>query len=313
MARAIWSGTISFGLVSVPVKLFPATEQKDIRFHQFKKGTDQRVRNKRVAEKSGREVDYDDIVKGYEVDKGEYVIVEPEELEQVAPEPTRTIEIEDFVDLAEIDPIYFEKSYYLAPEQDAGAERAYALLLRAMDDEQRVAVGHFVMRTKQYLAAIRPMGKILVLATLFFPDEVRAVEEVPNVPVRRQASDRELKMARQLIDSLEAEWDPKRYHDTYRERVLKLIRDKAKGKEVVLPESTSAPKVADLMEALRQSIEATKKGKRPAEVAVQGQPDAADLEALPKGDLVKRASELDIPGRSSMTKGQLVKALRKAS
>src|SRR5439155_22793716 len=133
------------------------------------------------------EVDYDDIVKGYEVDKGEYVIVEPEELEQVAPEPDRAIEIEDFVDLAEIDPIYFEKSYYLAPEQDAGAERAYALLLKAMDDEQRVAIGHFVMRTKQYLAAIRPMGKALVLATMFFPDEVRSVEEVPNVLVRRHA------------------------------------------------------------------------------------------------------------------------------
>jgi DNA end-binding protein Ku len=313
MARAIWSGTISFGLVSVPVKLFPATEQKDIRFHQFKKGTDQRIRNKRVAEKSGREVDFDDIVKGYEVDKGEYVIVEPEELEQVAPEATRTIEIEDFVDLADIDPIYFEKTYYLSPEQDAGAGRAYALLLKAMDDEQRVAIGHFVMRTKEYLAAIRPMGKALVLETIFFPDEVRPVEEVPNVPVRRQVGDREVKMARQLIDSLAAEWDPRKYHDAYRERVLKLIRDKARGKEVVLPEAPSQPKVADLMEALKQSIEATKKGKRPAEMAASGRPEGGDLEAMPKGELAKRAGELDIPGRSNMTKDQLVRALRKAS
>jgi hypothetical protein len=159
MARAIWSGAISFGLVAVPVKLHPATEQKDIRFHQFKEGTKQRIRNKRVSEATGREVDYEDIVKGYEVDKGKFVIVTPEELEAVAPEKTRTIEIEDFVPLEEIDPIYFEKTYYLAPEDEAGAKKAYALLLESMKKEGQVAIGRFVMRTKEYLAAIRA-GKL---------------------------------------------------------------------------------------------------------------------------------------------------------
>jgi DNA end-binding protein Ku len=269
MARAIWSGAISFGLVAVPVKLYPATEQKDIQFHQFKEGTKQRIRNKRVSEETGREVDYQDIVKGYEVDKGKFVIVTPEELQAVAPEKTRTIEIEDFVPLDEIDPIYFEKTYYLAPEDEAGAKKAYALLLEAMKREGQVGIGRFVMRTKEYLAAIRPMDGILTLETMFFPDEIRQASEVENVPVRAKAGERELKMARQLIGSLATSWDPKRYHDEYRERVLKLIRDKAKGKEVVLPEAPGPSKVADLMEALRQSIEATKKGTRPAEAAAQ--------------------------------------------
>jgi len=266
--RAIFSGAISFGLVSVPVKLFPATEQKDIRFHQFKEGTDQRIRNRRVSEETGREVDYEDIVKGYEVEKGKFVVVTPEELESIAPERSRTIEIVDFVDLADIDPIYFEKAYYLAPEGEAGAEKAYALLVRAMEDEGKVAIGRFVMRTKEYLAAVRPKDRVLVLETMFFPDEIRDVSEVENAPVRRQVGDRELKMAKQLIDSLSSDWEPSRYHDQYRERVLKLIRDKAKGKEIVLPEGGPAEtKVKDLMEALRQSIEATKRGRRPAEAA----------------------------------------------
>jgi DNA end-binding protein Ku len=262
MARAIWSGAISFGLVAVPVKLHPATEQKDIQFHQFKEGTQQRIRYKRVAEDSGREVDYEDIVKGYEVEKGKFVIVTPEELEGVAPERTKTIEIEDFVQLADIDPIHFEKAYYLAPGGEAGAEKAYALLLRAMESEDMVAVGRFVMRTKEYLVTIRPRDDVLVLETMYFPDEIRAADEVENLPVKARVNDREQRMARQLIDSLATEWDPSKYHDQYRERVLKLIRDKAKGKEVVLPEAPTPTKVADLMEALRQSIEATKKGER---------------------------------------------------
>jgi DNA end-binding protein Ku len=262
MPRAIWSGAISFGLVAVPVKLYPATEQKDIQFHQFKEGTRQRIRNKRVSEATGREVDYEDIVKGYEAAKGKYVIVTPDELASVAPEKTRTIEITDFVDLSDIDPIYFEKSYYLAPVDEAGAKKAYALLLKAMEEEGKVAIGRFVMRTKEYLAAVRPMDGILVLETMFFPDEIRQPSEIENVPVRARAGERELKMAKQLINTLATNWDPKRYHDEYRERVLKLIRDKAKGKEVVLPEAEETTKVADLMEALRQSIEATKKGRR---------------------------------------------------
>jgi DNA end-binding protein Ku len=264
MPRAIWSGAISFGLVAIPVKLYPATEQKDIQFHQFKAGTDQRVRNKRVSETTGREVDYQDIVKGYEADKGKYVIVTPEELQSLAPEKTRTIEIADFVDLSEIDPIYFEKTYFLAPEDEAGAKKAYALLLSAMESEGKVAIGRFVMRTKEYLVAIRPMGGVLAVETLYFPDEIRKPSEIENLPVRAKTDDRQERMARQLIGTLSAEWDPSRYHDEYRERVLKLIRDKAKGKEIAAPESSETTRVSDLMEALRQSIEATKEGRRPA-------------------------------------------------
>jgi DNA end-binding protein Ku len=297
MARAIWSGAISFGLVAVPVKLFPATEQKDIRFHQFKEGTQQRIRNKRVSEETGREVDYQDIVKGYEVEKGKFVIVTPEELEGVAPEKSRTIEIEDFVPLDEIDPIYFEKTYYLAPEDEAGAKKAYALLLEAMKKEGQVAIGRFVMRTKEYLAALRPMDGILTLETMYFPDEIRDASEVENVPVRTKAGEREVKMARELIGSLATSWDPKRYHDQYRERVLKLIRDKAKGKEVVLPEAPGPSKVADLMEALRQSIEATKKGQRPAEAKA-----AASGSRTAKGSSKKASS-----ARKSTQKGRRLK------
>src|SRR5438093_5232044 len=292
--RAIWSGTISFGLVSVPVKLYPATEQKDIRFHQFKEGTRQRIRNKRVSEQTGREVEYEDIVKGYEVEKGKFVIVTPEELGSVAPEKTRTIEIEDFVDLGDIDPIYYEKTYYLAPEDQAGAKKAYALLLQAMAASGKVAIGRFVMRTKEYLAAIRPMDGMLALETMFFPDEVRETSEIDGVPVRGKPDDRQLKMAKQLIDSLATDWQPGKYHDEYRERVLKLIRDKAKGKEVVLPEAEAAPTVADLMEALRASIEATKKGQRPAEAARAGRGRGTSTggarRRTQKGRTLKRAS-----------------------
>jgi DNA end-binding protein Ku len=314
MARAIWSGAVSFGLVAVPVKLYPATEQQDIRFHQFKEGTKQRIRYKRVSEQTGREVDFEDIVKGYEVDKDKFVIVTPEELEAAAPEKTRTIEIEDFVDLADIDPIYYEKTYYLAPEDQAGAEKAYALLLKAMNDEGKVGIGRFVMRTKEYLAAIRPMDGILALETMYFPDEIRQSSEVENVPVRARAGDRELKMAKQLIGTLATDWDPKRYHDEYRERILKLIRDKARGKEVVLQEAPSETRVRDLMEALKASIEATKMGKRPVEAAAEQEAEGGgDYEEMSKDDVLEKAAALDITGRSKMSKPQLVRALKKAS
>lgn len=308
MARPIWSGAISFGLVSIPVRLYPATEQQDVRFNQFQEGTGQRIRYKRVAEGSGREVPFEKIVKGYEVEKGKWVIVTPEELEGVAPDKTRTIEVEDFVDLGDIDPIYFEKAYYLAPADSAGAEKAYALMLKALEDSGRAGIARFVMRSKEYLAAIRPVDGVLALETLFFPDEVRSTKEVDNVPVRRKTNEREVRMAKQLIDSLVSDWDPKRYSDTYRERVLRLIRDKAKGKEVVLPEEEQRPQVADLMEALKRSIEATKKGQRPAEAL-----DDEDYASWTKDRLAEKAAQLDIGGRSTMSKGDLVKALRKAS
>ena len=260
MARAIWSGSISFGLVNVPVKLYTAVEQKDISFHQFEKDSGERIRNKRVAEKDGHEVDYDDIVKGYEVSKGNFVIVTPDELEAAAPEQTKTIDIEDFVDLHEIDPIYFEKTYYLAPDKGAGAGKAYALLRKAMEESEKVAIGRFVMRTKQYLAAVRASGKVLMLETMYFPDEIRKADSVGELPADR-VDKRELEMAERLIDSLTTAWKPEKYKDTYREEVLEIIEAKAKGKEIVVDDEAPAQaKVVDLMAALEASLEAARGG-----------------------------------------------------
>jgi DNA end-binding protein Ku len=260
--RAIWSGSISFGLVNVPVKVFPAVHQQDIHFSQFdRRGA--RVRNKRVSEKSGREVDYDDIVKGYEVSKGHWVMVEPDELAQHKPRTTKTIDIEDFVELDEIDPVYYERTYYLAPAGE-GATKAYALLLRAMEKKGKVGIGRVVMRTKQYLAALRPFDGVLAMSTMLFADEVVPRSEVEGLPDRLpSASDKELRMAGQIIDSLSTEWDPGRYRDTYRAEVLELLKDKAAGKELVVEEEApEEAEVVDLMAALEASLAQAKKGRR---------------------------------------------------
>jgi DNA end-binding protein Ku len=262
MPRAIWSGSISFGLVNVPVKLHTATEEKDIHFNQFQERTGHRIRMKRVSEETGREVDYEDIVKGYEVSKGKFVIVTPDELESVDPGPLRTIEIEDFVDLHEIDPIYFVKTYYVVPDKGEGATRAYALLREAMRRSDRVAIGRFVMRTKQYLVALRIVDDALALTTLYFSDEVRPLKDL-DVPGKLKISEREMDIAMRLVDSLTTDWKPETYEDTYRERVLKLIKDKAKGKEIVVEEREQPGKVHDLLEALEASVKEAR-GKRTA-------------------------------------------------
>ena len=253
MPRAIWSGSISFGLVNVPIKLYSATEQKDIAFHQFAEGTDDRIRNKRVNERTGKEVEYKDIVKGYEVSKGKYVIVTPQELESVEPGQTKTIDIEDFVALEDVDPIYFEKTYYIAPDSGDGPKRAYALLREAMRKSERIAIGRFVMRTKQYLVALRPIDDVLALSTLFFADEIRDRKDL-DVPGRVKIADREMDIAMRLIDSLTSPWKPERYEDTYRSEVLKLVKAKAKGKEIVTEREAAPAPVTDLLAALEASV-----------------------------------------------------------
>jgi len=261
MARAIWSGTISFGLVNVPVKMYSAVHDQDIHFSQFDKNGNH-SRYKRVSEKTGREVDYSDIVKGYEVKKGQFVMVDPDELASYKPESTKTIEISDFVDLDEIDPIYYENTYYLASDANA-AEKAYNLLLEAMEKQDKAAIGKVVIRTKQYLAAIRPLDGVLALSTMRFADEVVATSEVKNGSSGKGASvsKREVDMASQIIDSLTSKWDPKRYHDTYREQVLELLKKKAAGKEIVVDEPEEEQgQVLDLMAALEASLEEAKKG-----------------------------------------------------
>src|SRR5215218_650482 len=228
MARAIWSGSISFGLLNVPVKLYSAVSKQTVRFKELREGDGSRIRHKRVAEEDGKEVPYEKIVKGYEISPEQYVVLTREELEELDPKKTRAIEIQDFVDLDEIDPIYFEQPYYLGP--DAGAEKAYALLVQAMRDERKVAVARFVLRNKEHLAAIRPMGDVLTMATMRFADEVTKPEELDDVLGEKPKLDkRELEMAQQLIDSLTSEFDADQYRDEYREELLNLIERKAQG------------------------------------------------------------------------------------
>ncbi len=261
MPRSIWSGTISFGLVSIPVKLFSAIQQKDLRFHQLEEATGARIRYKRVSEKTGREVPYEKIVKGFETDKTHMVVVKPEELEEFAPEATKSIDIEDFVALQDIDPIYYEHAYYLAP--DRGGAHAYSLLLRAMEDGDKVGIGRVVIRTKQYLAAVRAKDGALMLETMLFHDEVvpkSKIDAIPDRPAR--IPEKELAMAKQLMSSLSTEFKPEKYKDEHRERVLDFIKKKAKGATIeAAPEERETPKVADLMEALRASLEGGAKAK----------------------------------------------------
>jgi DNA end-binding protein Ku len=261
MARAIWSGAISFGLVNVPVKLYSATSPKSVRFHQLSGKTGARIRQKRVDESTGDEVAYEDIVKGYELSPDRYVLIDSDELDALDPKATHTIDIEDFVDLSEIDPIYFDNSYYVAPS--AGGAKAYRLLLEAMQESGKVAVGRFVLRSKQQLCALRPTGEVLTLSTMLFGDEVLAPDRIDELDsiADAEASDRELAMAKQLIDSLSSEFDPAKYRDDYRDRVLALIERKAAGEELTSPPEAEEPAAApDLMAALEASLAAVRAG-----------------------------------------------------
>jgi DNA end-binding protein Ku len=261
MPRAIWSGSISFGLLNVPVKLYSAVSRKNVSFRELREKDGSRIRHKRVAEADGEEVPYEDIVKGYEVAPEQYVVVTRDELEEIDPKKTRAIEIQDFVDLDDIDPIYFDQPYYLGP--DKGAEKAYALLVKAMGDAKKVAVARFVLRNREHLAAIRPADKVLTMATMRFADEVVAPDELGEdvVPENgRKLDKREVEMAKQLIDSLTADFDPSKYHDEYREELLSLIDRKAQGKAVVeaVSEEPKPTKAPDLMAALEESLAAVR-------------------------------------------------------
>ncbi len=261
MPRAIWKGSLSFGLVSVPVGLYPATSDKSIHFNQFERGTSDRIRYKKVNERTGKEVQQADIVKGYDLGGGEYVIITEEELASVEAEKSRSIEITDFVALDAIDPIYYRTTYYLAPE-GKGSDKPYALLRRAMSESNKVGIATLVMRNKEYLVAVRPESDVLALETMFFSDEVRSTtRDLPEVPDDSELTERELSMANLLIDSMESEWDPQRFHDTHRERIEAMIEEKRQGKTIV-SESGTAPraKVIDLMEALNASVAAAAKG-----------------------------------------------------
>jgi DNA end-binding protein Ku len=287
MARAIWSGAISFGLVNVPVKLYSATSPKTVRFHQLSGKTGARIKQKRVDPSTGEEVAFEDIVKGYEITPERYVTIGPEELDALDPKATRTIDIEEFVDLSEIDPIYYDHNYYLAPT--AGGAKAYRLLLDAMREAEKVGIGRVVLRSKQQLCALRPTGEVLTLTTMLFGDEVLSPDRLDELDAigEAEATKRELTMAQQLIASLSAEFEPTKYRDEYRDRVLELIERKAAGEEIaVVPQAEEPAAAPDLMAALEASLAAM----RPEEE--EPAPKKAKTAAKkPKGPAKKAPSE----------------------
>ena len=260
MPRAIWSGAISFGLVNIPVKLYSAVSKKTVRFHQIDAESGQRIRQQRVNPGSGEEVPFEQIVKGYEISPDRYVTITPEELESLEPQKTRTIDIEEFVDLEQIDPIYYDHPYYLAP--DKGAAKAYKLLLDAMEEADKVAIARVVIRSKENLVALRSYGGAITMETMLFPDEVtqpESIEELAAVDGDVKTTKRELDMAKQLIESLSGDFDPSGYRDEYRERVLDLIERKAAGETITIEAPAAEKKeVPDLMAALEASISASK-------------------------------------------------------
>ncbi|MGI8793059.1 MAG: Ku protein [Acidimicrobiales bacterium] len=262
MPRPIWSGSISFGLVNVPVKLFTAVSQKDVRFNQLHSKDNARIKQKRVSAVTGEEIPYDEIVKGYEVAPDQYVVLEPNELESLDPKATHTIEIEEFVHLDQIDPLYFDKPYYLVPDQRAG--KPYKLLAEALEETDKVAIAKFVMRTKEYLAAIRVKNGVLIIEIMNYADEIVDADDLEGLPGDDiELTEKEVKMAKQLIDSLTADdFEPEKYEDTYREKVMELIEAKAAGEVFTAPATEAEPaKVENLLAALEASVNAAREAR----------------------------------------------------
>lgn len=285
MPRPVWSGTISFGLVAIPVKLYSAVNSKSIAFNQLDDRTMERIRLKKVSGSTGEEVPPEHIIKGYEISDGQYVVVDMDELEPLVPVPTKTIDLEEFVDLDEIDPVFYNSSYVLAPDK---LSKPYALLARAMEDGGKVAIGRFVMRTKQYLAAIRSVEGRLMMSTMVFADEIVPPQSIPGLDdVEDEVlTEREMTMAISLVESMSGPFEPEKYHDTYREEVLALIERKAEGLSLEPVETTApAANVVDLMAALEASVNAAKaaRGRHPA-----GGPEAL-TEARPRARAASKA------------------------
>jgi DNA end-binding protein Ku len=313
MARPIWSGVISFGLVSIPVGLYTATKEHEVSFHQFQRGTGDRIRYQRVNERTGKEVEFGEIVKGAEVGDSRYVMIDSDELDAIAPGRSRSLDIHTFVDRTEIDPVYFQKTYYLGPSSPEAA-KAYALMRDALADSNRVAIGTLVMRGKEYLTAIRSDQDVLVLETMFFADEVREPkEQLDGVPARAKAKPQELAMAMQLIDSMAGSWRPDDYRDTYTDRVKDLISAKKKGEEVTVAEAApEATNVVDLMSALQASVEAAKQG-RPSRRSSTGPRKPPSKSASAKAPAKATSAKAPAKAAAKRTTTAPAKKARKAS
>jgi DNA end-binding protein Ku len=304
MARAIWSGTISFGLLNVPVRMYSAVARRNIALREIRESDSARIKHRRVAEGTDEEVPYENIVKAYELSPGQYVPLSKDEMAALAPEKTRAIDVQDFVDIEEIDPMYFDSPYYLGPAD--GAEKAYSLLAAAMENSGKAAISRFVFRNKEHLSAIRASDGVLTLTTMRFHDEVVPPSELDDaLPDKKpKVAKREREMAEQLIDSLSTEFDPDAYRDEYREQLLALIEQKAEGKEIVAPEAEApkATKAPDLMAALEESIAAVKdKG------AGSGAEGKASKAKAAKAKKSKSSGSKSKSGRSSRSKAKASK------
>jgi DNA end-binding protein Ku len=301
MPRAIWSGAISFGLVNVPVRMFSAIDEHDLHFHYLHVKDDSRIGYEKICKKEEKPVPDDEIVKAFEFEKGEYVYMTDEDFDAAEAEGFKTIDIRDFVPYDEIDPIYFEKTYFLGPAD--GAEKVYSLLLRAMEDAGLAAIAKYVMRDKQHLGCLRVREGVITLEKMYFADEIRPIDEIK--PKSAKVEKQELEMAAQLIESFSGAFEPGKYKDSYRDALCEIINAKRKGKDVHLEAPEEPEKTPDLMAALRASLQ-----------AVEGRPGTRaprdGLEKLSKDDLYERAKRADIPGRADMSKDELIEALKAA-
>ncbi|MGD9737209.1 MAG: Ku protein [Solirubrobacterales bacterium] len=311
MARAIWSGSISFGLLNVPVRLYSAVARRNIALREIRKSDSARIKHRRVAEGTDEEVPYENIVKAYEITPGRYVPLSRDEMSALAPEKTRAIEVQDFVDIGEIDPMYFDSPYYLGPAD--GAEKAYSLLAAAMEKSGKAAIARFVFRNKEHLAAIRASNGVLTLTTMRFADEVVPASELDDALPQKQGkvAKKEQEMAERLIESLSTEFDPSSYRDEYREQLLELIESKAEGKEIVAPETEEPEptKAPDLMAALEESIAAVKGRKQGGEDG--GGKAKAKSSSSKKGKSASKSSKSKTKAKSKSKSSSRAKAKSK--
>jgi DNA end-binding protein Ku len=312
MPRALWSGSLSFGLVNVPVQLLSAARDLDYHFHQLHERDKARIEQRRYCSEEDVELVWEEIARSYELDSGKEVVISDDELASVEPRKTRTIDIEAFVDLGEVDPIYFDHPYYLVPAGESeGTLRAYQLLVDAMGTRQRVALGRFVMRTKEYLVAVRVLDGALALTTMLFHDEVGPTKPIPTAG--KKPTERALEGAVSIIEELSTDWDPASYTDCYRERLRKVIDRKRKGQTIEAPEVEKQPQpVPDLMEALERTLQNVRAGQDPRaepEEDESRKDGREELTKLDRDELYERAQREQIPGRTKMSKKQLVDAL----